>query len=219
MSDSARQRQIVVEGYNQIADRYLAWARDFRHRERWLAGLVDAIPHGGRVLDLGCGAGVPVADWLAGRGYAVVGIDGSTAQIKRARSNVPLADFAVEDMARYEADPGSFDAVVAFYSITHVPRHGHAALFSRIYSWLRPGGIFLASLGAGDSPDWIGEWLGTTMYFSHFDAETNLRLLQDAGFVIERNEIAGELEDGDRVDFLWVAARKPDGQGGSTERA
>ena len=212
-------QRLVAAGYDQIADRYLAWSRDFRQRERWLACLTDAVPRGGRVLDLGCGAGVPVGRWLVDQGYQVVGIDGSSAQIERARRNVPEADCRVSDMVRFETEPGSFDAVVAFYSITHVPRHSHAALFARIHSWLAPGGLFLASLGAGDSPDWIGEWLGTTMYFSHFDAETNLRLLEEAGFVITQSEIFGELEDGDRVDFLWVAARKPDGAERSNERA
>ena len=33
-----------------------------------------------------------------------------------------------------------FDAICAFYSITHVPREQHALLLRRIASWLRPGG-------------------------------------------------------------------------------
>lgn len=96
------------------------------------------------------------------------------------------------------------------YSITHVPRDSHAALLRRMQGWLRPGGLFLASLGGGDSPDWTGEWLGTEMYFSHFDAETNLRMLVEAGFALDLSDIVSEDEDGGPVSFLWVLARRSD---------
>ena len=200
--------ETVARGYDEIADRYLAWSTDSSVRLRWLTALRAALPSAARILDLGCGPGVPVARWLVDAGYDVTGIDGSRAQIERARRNVPEATFRVGDMTTVDTEPGSFDGVVAMYSITHVPRARHAALFRRIHEWLRPGGVFLASLGAGDSPDWTGEWLGVEMFFSHFDAETNLRLVTGAGFVIERQEVVAEDEDGDPVSFLWVLAQR-----------
>jgi SAM-dependent methyltransferase len=203
-------REIVARGYDQIADRYLAWSTDHSVRRRWLDELRRALPPPARVLDLGCGAGVPVARWLIAAGYAVTGIDGSTVQIERARANVPEGEFRVADMTTFSLEPESFDAVVATYSITHVPRDLHAELFRRTSGWLRPGGLFVASLGAGDSPDWRGEWLGAEMCFSHFDAGTNLRLLDEAGFAVERSEVVTEDEDGGPVSFLWVLAQRPE---------
>src|SRR5688572_22505672 len=91
-------RLIVARGYDDIADRYLAWSTDHSVRMRWLDELHRALPPPGRILDLGCGAGVPAARWLVDAGYDVVGIDGSPAQIERARANVPQADFMVADM-------------------------------------------------------------------------------------------------------------------------
>jgi hypothetical protein len=82
-------------------------------------------------------------------------------------------------------------------------------MFKRIAKWLKPGGIFLASLGYRDTPGWTGEWLGTTMYFSHFDAETNITLVEEAGLVIRQREIIGEEESGKMTEFLWVVAQKP----------
>lgn len=202
--------QTVAHGYDEIADRYLAWSTDHAVRLGWLAELRRALPPPARILDLGCGAGVPVARWLADAGYDVVGIDGSVAQIERARANVPQGQFRVADMMTVEVEPGSFDGVVAMYSITHVPRDSHAALFRRIHDTLRPGGLLLASLGGGDSPDWTGEWLGTEMYFSHYDAETNLRLLAETGFAVEQSEVVAEDEDGNQVSFLWVIAGRPE---------
>ena len=106
----------------------------------------------------------------------------------------------------------SVDAVVAFYSLTHVPRDEHAALFGRIREWLRPGGLFLASLGVEDDPGGVeADWLGVDMYFSHFSARASLRLLAEAGLVVERSETRTEPEDRHDARFLWVVARRPRG--------
>jgi SAM-dependent methyltransferase len=156
------------------------------------------------VLDLGCGAGVPVAAALAAAGHTVVSVDGSLAQISLARDNVPAGEFIQADMTEVDFSVRSFDAVAAFYSITHVPRGEHDALLRRIGGWLKPDGPLVASLGDALS-DWRGEWLGTEMFFSHYDAKANLALLRGAGFVIDRSEVMAQ--DNETARFLWVAAR------------
>ena len=61
--------QIVRDGYDHIADRYLEWAAqiDDRARARHTTALLSRVPDGARVLDLGCGAGVPSTRALAER--------------------------------------------------------------------------------------------------------------------------------------------------------
>jgi cyclopropane fatty-acyl-phospholipid synthase-like methyltransferase len=204
-------KQVVAAGYDAMAERYLAWSdlRPSAARLRYLA-LADAlIPVGADVLDLGCGAGIPMTATLAA-GRTVTGVDISAAQIALARANVPSASFIQADLSNLQLSSGSFDAVVAFYSLTHVPRAEHAALFGRIRSWLRPGGLFMASLGVEDSPDEIeADWLGVDMFFSHFSARVNRRLVAEAGLVIERADVATEPEDRHDARFLWVVARAP----------
>jgi SAM-dependent methyltransferase len=167
--------------------------------------LVALLPKGARVLDLGCGAGIPVARELAIRGFQVIGVDSSARQIELARGNVPAAEFIHADMTNIDFASASFDAVVAFYSVTHVPREAHAILLRQIATWLMPNGIFLASLGSGQLPDSREEWLGTQMFFSHCDAQTNERLVRDAGFSIERAELVDQ--DNEPGRFLWIVAR------------
>lgn len=201
-------KKIVSVGYDRIAERYLRWTAASSVRQHWLDVISAMLTPQTRVLDLGCGAGIPVAPQLAAHGCRVVGVDGSQQQIMLARQNEPRATFIVADMASVDFEPMSFDAVTAFYSITHVPRDEHRALLERIGTWLKPGGLFLASMGFHDSPDWTGEWLGVTMFFSHFDADANRALVEDTGFLIERAEIIGEDEDGEVVRFLWILARR-----------
>ena len=96
--------------------------------------------------------------------------------------------------------------MAAFYSITHVPRDEHAALLRRIATWLKPSGIFLASLGARESADWRGNWLGVEMFFSHYGADVNTQLVCHAGLIIEQSELVDQ--DNEDGRFLWVVARR-----------
>jgi SAM-dependent methyltransferase len=198
-------KSIVAIGYDLIAEGYLERYGRSQVRDQWLGKLISLLPTKSRILDLGCGSGVPVARELARCGHDVVGIDGSARQLSLARLNVSNAHFIHADMTRVEVAPLSFDAVAAFYSITHVPRDEHPELLRRIASWLKPGGMFLASFGANQCPEWRGTWLGVEMFFSHYGAEVNEQLVRQAGFNIEEAAVVNQ--DNEDGRFLWVAAR------------
>jgi cyclopropane fatty-acyl-phospholipid synthase-like methyltransferase len=205
--------QVVAEGYDAIAERYLAWRDEIEGdpSDQYLDELAQRLRDGARVLDLGCGPGVPHTRRLARR-FRVVGVDVSQEQIARARANVPEAEFLHDDLAIASFPPASFEAVTAFYALNHVPRELLPHVFTRIHSWLAPGGLFLASLSIENTQAWTGEWLGTTMFFSGHDAATNRRLLTAAGFALELDELPTMREPGDdgfeNVTFQWVLARR-----------
>jgi SAM-dependent methyltransferase len=202
---------VVARGYDEVAQRYLEWSplRPSGPRRAYLQRALDLVPAGARVLELGCGAGVPMTAALA-EGRHMTGVDISATQVELARRNVPTATFLHADMTALAFEPEAFDAVVAFYSLTHVPRDDVPPLLARIRDWLRPGGTFLASFGVEDDPGTIEEgWLGVDMYFSHFSARASLRLLADAGLVVEHSETRTEPEDRHDARFLWVVARRP----------
>jgi SAM-dependent methyltransferase len=204
-------KSVVADGYDRIADRYLAWSalRPSAARLRALDLADELIPAGADVLELGCGAGLPMTARLA-IGRNLTGVDISAEQIRRARRNVPDATFIQADLTTLERPPASVDAVVAFYCLTHVPRDEHAALFGSIRHWLRPGGVFLGSLGVEDDPGSVeADWLGVDMYFSHFSARANRRLVQAAGLEVEEAQVVTEPEDRHDARFLWVVARAP----------
>ncbi|MFC3997553.1 class I SAM-dependent methyltransferase [Nocardiopsis sediminis] len=78
-------KELVRRGYNAVSHRYRADDdRPDTHVE-WAATLADRLPAGGRVVDLGCGNGVPVARDLCAQGFAVTGVDASEVQVARAR--------------------------------------------------------------------------------------------------------------------------------------
>lgn len=204
-------REIVARGYDEVAERFLEWSplRPSGARLTYLARACELIPAGTRVLELGCGAGIPMTAALAD-GRDVTGVDISATQIELARRNVPTATFLHADMTALDFEPRSFDAVVAFYSLTHVPRDDVPPLLARIREWLRPEGILIAAMGVEDDPGTIEEdWLGVPMYFSHFSARKNRRLVGEAGFVVDSAEVLVEPEDRDDARFLWIVAHSP----------
>jgi ubiquinone/menaquinone biosynthesis C-methylase UbiE len=145
MTDS--RTAIVQSGYDEMAEQYLVWSRAIEGdpRDRFLNELARRLRDGAHVLDLGCGAGVPSTKQLSER-FEVVGVDISDEQLRLARANVSAATFVRGDLSRLEFEDETFDGITAFYSISHVPREEHDAVFKKVSRWLRPGGFFLASL-------------------------------------------------------------------------
>jgi SAM-dependent methyltransferase len=199
---------VVERGYDAIADRYAQVTAANRGPETYFRTFLDRVlarvPEGGRILDLGCGAGLITAE-LSQRGR-VVALDRSAGQLALARSNAPGALLVRADIAEVAFAPASFDVVAAFWSLIHVRRELHAGVLGAIKGWIRPGGLLAGTMGSGDNPDEREpDFFGAPMAWSHFDAETNRRLLRDAGFVLEQAE---EIEDEGETP-LWVIASAP----------
>jgi len=200
-------REVVRRGYDEIADRYLA-ARTTGGDLALLPELVARLSAGDAVLDAGCGAGDPVMTQLVDAGLEVVGIDLSSAQLRLARSHCPGARVAQADLVALPFGDSTFDGLVSYYAVIHVPRSEHRAAFDEFHRVLVSGGAALLCLGAGDVPEDHDpeSWLGTHMFWSHFDAETNLEMLRAAGFDILRNELVKDPMNHGRHLFALVAA-------------
>jgi ubiquinone/menaquinone biosynthesis C-methylase UbiE len=203
-------KTIVAAGYDRITDAYLRLVASSgpRVRDKYLAVTRDRVPDGARILELGCGAGVPMTRALSGR-YDVVALDISANQLARARTNAPSARLTRADMTRLPFADASFDAVAAFYSTTHVPRAQHHSLLTEVRRVLRPGGLAVLTMGARDNPDGIeADWLGAPMFFSHYDGAANTALVREAGFTIISSEDEVEEEFGVPVAFRWIVAAR-----------
>ena len=92
------QKQFVALGYDKIADIYIDRFGRSSVRTAKLADLIAHLPAAASILDLGCGAGIPVARDHVERGFKVTGVDASSGQIERAQRNVPEAEFMLADM-------------------------------------------------------------------------------------------------------------------------
>jgi 2-polyprenyl-3-methyl-5-hydroxy-6-metoxy-1,4-benzoquinol methylase len=204
--------ELVQRGYDHLSHRYRGDHDDPGEYAPWLTHLQQQLPAHARVLDLGCGCGIPVAKTLADHGYQVTGVDLSEVQINRARELVPDATFLHADATQVEFPDRTFDAVVCLYALIHMPRDTQPRLLQRIATWLRPGGVLLATTGA---QEWTGtqdHWLGGTaaMWWSHADAATYRDWITQAGLTIDSEQFVPEGNSGHQL--FWTCRPHDSGQ-------
>ncbi|MFH1374948.1 MAG: class I SAM-dependent methyltransferase [bacterium] len=193
--------ELVRTGYDRIAQRYA----DDRYRfANWkeLQEFSSELPKSARLLDVGCGAGVPVTKYLCNLGHEFVGIDISESMLTLARQNVPQATFVNMNMTAIDFPDESFDGLTSFYSVFHVNRLLHRDLFATFRRVLKPGGIMLVSVGY-DAWEATEEFYGTLMYWSNYDSEESLGLIKQAGFDI----LFDRLVTTNNETHCWVLAR------------
>lgn len=200
-------KKTVKEGYNAIADRYLTERSRDSEDVRLLYEFIERLPANAKVLDAGCGAGVPISQMLSEQ-FEVTGVDFSEAQIELAKKHVPIARFICQDMTTLDFPANTFDGICSYYAIIHIPREAHQSLLADFHRMLKPTGLALLCLGAENLMDDIDEdYLGTRMYWSHYDAETYLKMLKDCGFsIIWSRHVTDETCEG--AGHLFVLAQK-----------
>ena len=147
----------------------------------------------------------------------VTGIDISNVQVELAREHVkaPEGDegrvvFVHGDMMKLEYPEGSFDAVLAFYSIFHLPQEEQAPMVGRMVGWLKPGGYLLLNMRTEEGDFMSEDWMGARMFSSGIGVEGNRRAFVERGkgLKILADEIATELVGGFEEKFHWVLAVK-----------
>lgn len=218
MTDKSESQDFVAKvatSYDAVGDEYY---RHYRSEpsavvEKYERLILDGIKPGGSVLELGCGNGLPTTRKLAQK-FDVTALGFSQKQIEKARQNVAGPLFLHADMSTVEFPERAFDGVVAFYSIIHVPRDRQFELFRSILSWLRPGGLFVATFNRSGDEKYIEEdWFGAPMYWSGFEPEIYRKMIVDAGFVIESDivEVSDDPNsEGEKEIHLWMVARRPE---------
>lgn len=173
-------KAVVQKGYDSCA-------KDYDRERRTEASLeLDLITRrleqGARVLDIGCGAGVPITKTLAERSF-VTGVDISSEMVRRARINVSKACFIHGDIMTMKFPSEEFDAVCSFYAVFHLPREEHPELFKRIHEWLKPGGYLLATVAVFNEAHYTeDDFFGVTMYWSNYSLDEYEDVLTATGF-------------------------------------
>lgn len=145
---SVYRRQASVWDAGRIRDLY---------ETDWLDRAVDGLGAGTPVLDLGCGAGDPIAAYLLERGFAVTGLDASPEMLAIAGTRLPNLRVVLGDMRTAELPAGQ-GAIVGWDSFFHLSSLEQVALIPRLAGALRPGGRVLLTVGpaAGENIGSVG---------------------------------------------------------------
>lgn len=202
MADTAARPETTRAVYDEQAALYDAQRSRALFEARWLARFSACLRPGGRVLDLGCGAGEPIAQWFIGEGFVLTGVDFSPAMLEIARRRWPDGDWRQADMR--DLDLGErFDGIVAWDSFFHLTQEEQRVTLGHMARHLAPGGSLLVTVGprAGEVTGQVG---GKPVYHASLSPAEYVTLLERHGL-----RLTGFLaEDPDCDSHSVMMARK-----------
>ncbi len=192
--------------YDKISD---DWQK-FRNKtevNKCIVEFTQLIKPGGRILDIGCGTGRPIAEFLSLSGFCVTGIDISNEMIKKARAaNLENASFLKQDIMDYSTDI-KYDGIIAFDSLWHIAKNRQPHIYGKISSLMNNNAYFLFTHGNRNN-ETEGTMFGQPFYYGALSACEVHTLLKRAGLkIISAIENYKEKTTGERD--LLVVAKKP----------
>ncbi|MGN8139187.1 class I SAM-dependent DNA methyltransferase [Paraburkholderia sp. 22099] len=185
-SEAARALNRV--SYDSIANSWATIRRELSENEsRLLKLLFEGVAANDRVLDLGCGTGSPIGEYVLTRGVQFTGVDQSESMLEIARLNLPGGELLKSSIEAFRPS-GIYAAAIAWDSIFHIPRQDHFKIFCRTCDALRSGGRFMLTVGGSEHPCFTGSMFGSLFFFDSHPPTTTVSLLETAGFKIIHTE-------------------------------
>ena len=135
----------ILPAYDRVADHWAA-TRDRSLFEKAALQAALAGQLGARVLDLGCGTGLPIAEWFAHQGCLVTGVDGSAPMLRHFRTNLPGAGAVHADMRRLVLRE-RFDVILGWDSFFHLSKPDQRAMFAVFEAHAARGARLLLTTG------------------------------------------------------------------------
>lgn len=192
----------IAEHYERHAHAFDEARRRSFVEQHWLDRFLLAVPKDGHVLDLGCGAGEPVARYVIDSGRQLTGVDVSEKMIALSRTRFGRHQWLRSDM-RTAAMGRTFQGVLAWDSLFHLPHQDQADMLYKIAGWMEHGAALLFNSGPAHG-EVIGEQFGEPLYHASLDPHEYRELFRMFGLT----EVAYAPEDpntGGRT--VWLARK------------
>ena len=192
----------VIDLYSRRAGDWDADRGRSLFEKPWLNRFLAHVPVGGRVLDLGCGSGEPIARYLIAQGRAVTGVDGAPGLIGLCRARFPGHDWIVADMRGLDLGR-RFDGLIAWHSVFHLEPEAQRGMFDVYARHLKPGGVLMFTSGTEEGAT-VGEWRGEPLYHASLSSADYRAGLDVVGF-----EVLAQVENDPECGGanVWLARR------------
>jgi len=160
-----------------------------RFRELALQGL--AIAENTSILDVCCGSG-QATQFLVKYSQNVTGLDASPLSLRRAKQNVPQANYVEAFAEKMPFADNQFDIVHTSAALHEMQPQQLREILQEVYRVLKPGGVFtLVDFHSPTNPIF---WPGLSLFLLLFETETAWQLLQtnlaalltEIGFVVDK---------------------------------
>jgi len=169
------------------------------YERTWLKQFVDSIPAGCTVLDLGCGAGEPVAEFFINCGFEIIGVDYAETMIALARSRFPDHLWLVQDMCCLAIDK-TITGAISWDGFFHLSPDEQRSALPKIAQIIEPGGALMMTVGSKEG-ETIGTVVGDSVYHGSLGADEYCKLLSESGFQEVSFEAESDLAFGRSILF------------------
>lgn len=176
------------QSYNAIAkDWDNARASLLPYEVPFLERLTENLPKTAKVLDLGCGTGRPVAEFLLRKGIAVTGVDQAEDLLALAKERFPAGRWLQAEMETFEPDE-IYDGAVIWDSLFHIPRDHHEPILRRVLGCLRLGSRLILTVGGSDHPPFTDTMFGQSFFYDSHPPSAVINILKSLDAGIEHAE-------------------------------
>ncbi|GHD14303.1 class I SAM-dependent DNA methyltransferase [Nocardiopsis kunsanensis] len=185
----AERSRSQAEAFDIIGERYDEAFPHKEGQEQHTRRLIELLPAGSHVLDLGSGTGLPTARQLVRAGARVRGHEISPHMIELARTHVPEAEFVRADIMDLDPDERRYDAVVAFFSLLCLPRAQIPTALGLIRAALVPGGVLCLSMVEAEADDVPIPFVGARVRVTGYGRAELRTVVEEAGLVVEDERV------------------------------
>ena len=182
MKNQLELAQNIIEIYKKHARAWTELRGNFLYEKAWLDHFLARIPQHSKILDLGCGSGKPIADYLIQHDHKITGVDSSDVMIEMARQNFPEQHWLQADMRIVELDQ-KFNAILAWDSFFHLTPNDQRQMFRQFARFAQQGTVLMFSSGPSHG-EAIGDLFGDALYHASLAPEEYRALLKQSGFKV-----------------------------------
>lgn len=195
----------IEQSYDSISDEWQKF-RNSTEINKCIVDFLELITPKGKILDVGCGTGYPIAQYMSGRDFYVTGIDISRKMIDEANKlQLKNATFIKKDISEYSTDI-LYDGVIAFDSIWHIAKDKQIDVYKKIASLMNYGAYFLFTHGNRNN-ETVGTMFNRKFYYGALNTDELKVILSKAGLkIVSLTENYKEESTGER-DLLVIAQK------------
>ena len=203
MENQSALAQNIIEIYKKHARAWTELRGDFLYEKAWLDLFLSLIPVHSTLLDLGCGSGKPIADYLIQQGHTLIGVDSSDVMIAMAQKNFPKQTWVQADMRTVELDQ-KFNAILAWDSFFHLIPDDQRQMFAQFaqFSVTNTALMFTSGPMAGEA---MGDMFGDALYHASLSQDEYRVLLKQYGFNVVKM-VANDVECTGHT--VWLAQKQ-----------
>lgn len=207
--DKVMKKLVTLNSYEASASRYATNTTDLHPKEE-AQKFIARLPSGAKIIDIGCGPGRDVKVF-SGFGFEVIGVDFSAKMIELARQNASSCSFHVMDIEKLAFAPESFHGIWANCALLHVPKQNIPSVLDKMRIILKPKGVLYLSVKQNHIDEFFGadsRYGGLEKYWSFYEPDELVKLLNEAKFQIEDVEIANKRCDYQTHPIIKIFAEK-----------